>query len=97
MVISKLLIALIFINKIMQKLRIHIALKKGVLDTQGKAIESAINKNLGYNQISNVRQGKFIDLDIAETDPNAIKQIVEDICNKLLVNGVIENYSYQII
>ena len=55
------------------KIRILISLKKGVLDTQGKAIESSLNKNLGFNQISQVRQGKVVELEIAENDPAKIK------------------------
>jgi phosphoribosylformylglycinamidine synthase len=79
------------------QIRINIALKKAVLDTQGKAIETSLNKNLGYSQISNVRQGKFIDIEINETDQEKIKTIVDDICDKLLVNKIIEDYSYQIL
>ena len=59
------------------KIRIIITLKKGVLDTQGKAIESSLNKNLGFPQISQVRQGKVVELEIAETDPVKIKAIVD--------------------
>jgi len=81
----------------MTKIRINIALKKGVLDTQGKAIKNVLNKNLGYSQISNVRQGKFVELELPETDEQQIKQIVQEICDKLLVNTVIETYTYQII
>ena len=81
----------------MTKIRINIALKKGVLDTQGKAIENVLNKNLGYSQISNVRQGKFVELELPQTDEQQIKQIVQEICDKLLVNTVIETYTYQII
>lgn len=79
------------------KIRINIFLKKGVLDTQGKAIENSINKNLGYEQIANVRQGKSIELEIFEKDEKKIDTIVDEICDKLLVNQVIENYSYEII
>ena len=79
------------------KIRILISLKKGVLDTQGKAIESALIKNLGFPQISQVRQGKVVELDIAETDPAKIKAIVDEICDKLLVNKIIENYTYEAI
>jgi phosphoribosylformylglycinamidine synthase len=81
----------------MTKIRIIIALKKGVLDTQGKAIENALNKNLGYSQLNNVRQGKFVDLELPQTNPEQIAKIVEEICAKLLVNTVIETYTYQII
>lgn len=79
------------------QIRINIALKKAVLDTQGKAIEGSLNKNLGYSQISNVRQGKFVDIEINENDQDKIKNIVDDICDKLLVNKIIEDYSYQIL
>jgi len=79
------------------QIRINIALKKAVLDTQGKAIENSLNKNLGYPQISNVRQGKFVDIEIDESDHEKIKNIVDDICDKLLVNKIIEDYSYQIL
>ncbi len=79
------------------KIRIIITLKKGVLDTQGKAIETSLQKNLGFAQISQVRQGKVVELDIAETDPAKIKTIVDEICDKLLVNKVIEDYKYETI
>ena len=79
------------------QIRINIALKKAVLDIQGKAIEASLNKNLGYSQISNVRQGKFVDIEINETDHEKIQIIVDDICDKLLVNKIIEDYSYQIL
>ena len=79
------------------KIRILISLKKGVLDTQGKAIENSLNKNLGFGQISQVRQGKFVELEISENDSTKINQIIDEICDKLLVNKIIENYTYEII
>jgi len=79
------------------KIRINITLKKGVLDTQGKAIEAALNKNLGFEQISAVRQGKLVELEIAETDMGKVGKIVDEICDKLLVNKIIENYSFEAI
>lgn len=79
------------------KVRINITLKKGVLDTQGKAIENSLVKNLGFNQISAVRQGKLVELEINESDKNKVTQIVDDICNKLLVNKVIEDYSFELL
>jgi len=79
------------------KFRINVTLKKGVLDTQGKAIENALTRNLGFEQISNVRQGKLIELEIAESDENKAKKIVDDICDKLLVNKVIEDYNYEVL
>ncbi len=79
------------------KIRILVSLKKAVLDTQGKAIEASLQKNLGFPQISNVRQGKVIELEIAETNPDKIKAIVDEICDKLLVNKIIEDYSYEVL
>ncbi len=79
------------------KVRINIMLKNGVLDTQGKAIENSLVKNLGFNQVSDVRQGKIIELKISENDKNNIDKIVDDICDKLLVNQVIENYSFEVL
>jgi phosphoribosylformylglycinamidine synthase len=79
------------------KIRILITLKKGVLDTQGKAIENSLVKNLGFSQISQVRQGKLVEVDIEEIDSAKIKIIVDEICDKLLVNKVIEDYSYEVI
>lgn len=79
------------------KVRILVTLKKGVLDTQGKAIENSLVKDLGFSQISQVRQGRLIELDIAETNPESIKEIVDALCDKVLVNKVIENYTYEII
>ena len=79
------------------KIRILISLKKGVLDTQGKAIEASLQKNLGFPQISQVRQGKVVELEIAETDPAKIKEIIDEICDKLLVNKIIEDYSYEVL
>ncbi|MFT6076883.1 MAG: phosphoribosylformylglycinamidine synthase [Myxococcota bacterium] len=79
------------------KIRINITLKKGVLDTQGKAIESSLNKNLGFEQISKVRQGKQLEMQIDETDMDKVTQIVDEICDRLLVNKIIENHSFEVI
>ncbi len=79
------------------RVRIYITLKKGVLDTQGKAIEGSLVKNLGFNQISGIRQGKLVELDIAETDQNKLEKIIDEICDKLLVNKIMENYSFEVI
>ena len=79
------------------KIRILITLKKGVLDTQGKAIENSLVKNLGFPQISQVRQGKLVEVEIAETDSDKIQNIVDEICDKLLVNKVIEDYNFEVV
>ena len=79
------------------KIRIIISLKTGVLDIQGKAIESALTKNLGFAEISQVRQGKVVELEIAEKNPEKVKKIVDEICDKMLVNKVIEKYEFEVI
>ena len=73
------------------KVRIHISLKNGVLDPQGKAIENSLT-NLGFDKVKNVRQGKFIELDINEDDPLQAHKQSTDMWEKLLANTVIENY-----
>ncbi len=77
------------------KAKVHVTLKNGVLDPQGKAIEHALS-TLGFNGVDEVRQGKYIELDLAETDPTKAKAAVEDMCKQLLANTVIENYSIEL-
>jgi len=77
------------------KARVHITLKNGVLDPQGKAIQHALSA-LGFNGVDDVRQGKYIELDLAERDPDKARASVEDMCRKLLSNTVIENYAIEI-
>jgi phosphoribosylformylglycinamidine synthase PurS subunit len=79
------------------KVRIYITLKKAVLDTQGKAIENSLVKNLGFSQISAVRQGKLVEMDINENDIQKITEIVDQLCDKVLVNKVIESYTFEVI
>jgi phosphoribosylformylglycinamidine synthase PurS subunit len=73
------------------KARVHVTLKNGVLDPQGKAIRHALG-SLGFSGVGEVRQGKFIELEIAETDAAKAKAQVKDMCEKLLANTVIEDY-----
>ena len=77
------------------KARIKITLKAGVLDPQGKAIEHAL-AGLGFSGVNEVRQGKYIEVDLAETDPQKAREQVERICKELLANTVIENYAYEL-
>jgi phosphoribosylformylglycinamidine synthase len=77
------------------KAKVHVTLKNGVLDPQGKAIGNALSA-LGFDGVDNVRQGKFIELDLDETDPAAAEARVKDMCEKLLANTVIENYRIDI-
>ena len=74
------------------KAKIHVTLKSGVLDPQGKAVEQALG-SLGFTGISGVRQGKYIEVDLEETDRAKAQANVEKMCEKLLANTVIENYS----
>jgi len=73
------------------KAKVHVTLKTGVLDPQGKAIGHAL-ESLGFEGVGEVRQGKFIELDIDETDPARAREQVGAMCEKLLANTVIENY-----
>jgi phosphoribosylformylglycinamidine synthase len=82
------------VGKIM-KAHIHITLKKGVLDPQGKAIENAL-KTLGFDQVKNVRQGKFIEIELDEKDPEMAEKQVSKMSEQLLANTVIENYQIDI-
>ncbi len=77
------------------KARVHIRLKDGVLDPQGKAIGNAL-KGLGFAGVGEVRQGKLIELDLADTDPVAARARVDDMCRQLLANPVIETYAIEI-
>ena len=78
------------------KARIHVTLKHGVLDPQGKAIGNAL-KDLGFSNVGDVRQGKFIELDLDEIDESKAKAAVEAMCEKLLANTVIENYAIDLV
>ena len=68
-----------------------ITLKKDVLDPQGKVIQQALD-GMGFNDVNEVRQGKYFEIDTKEDDPNIAKNKVEEMCKKLLANLVIENY-----
>jgi phosphoribosylformylglycinamidine synthase PurS subunit len=77
------------------KARITVTLKTGVLDPQGKAIESAL-KSLGIDGIEGVRQGKVFDLEVAGSDATAARATLQTACEKLLANTVVENYAIEI-
>ncbi len=77
------------------KTRVRVSLKPGVLDPQGKAIQHALGE-LGFGGIQQVRQGKIIELDLAETDPAAARGSLEAMCEKLLANTVIEDYAIEL-
>jgi len=73
------------------KVQVIITLKKNVLDPQGKIIQQTLG-GMGFNNISEVRQGKFFEIEIDEKDQKKAKEKVEDLSKKLLTNLVIENY-----
>lgn len=77
------------------KAKVHITLKTGVLDPQGKAVARALG-SLGFDGIDGVRQGKYIEIDLAENDPARAREAVAAMCAKLLANTVIENYAIEI-
>ena len=77
------------------KARIKITLKSGVLDPQGKAIQNALGA-LGFEGVNDVRQGKYIEVDLAEANESKAREQVERICKELLANTVIENYAYEL-
>jgi phosphoribosylformylglycinamidine synthase len=73
------------------KISVIITLKKDVLDPQGKVIHQTLD-GMGFNDISEVRQGKYFEINTKESDPKKARDKVEEMCKKLLANLVIENY-----
>ena len=73
------------------KISTIVTLKKDVLDPQGKVVSQTL-KNMGYENVVNVRQGKYFEIELNETDKEKAKQIAEEISKKLLTNIVIEDY-----
>ncbi|PCJ58221.1 MAG: phosphoribosylformylglycinamidine synthase [Rhodospirillaceae bacterium] len=78
------------------KAGVHVTLKPGVLDPQGKAIANAL-ESLGFSGVNAIRQGKYIEIDLDETDPGRALKKVEEMCTKLLANLVIENYEIELL
>jgi len=77
------------------KAKIHITLKSGILDPQGKAIEHAL-ETLGFTSASNVRMGKYVELDLKETTKDRADAEVKAMCEKLLANTIIEEYRFEL-
>ncbi|MDX1821597.1 MAG: phosphoribosylformylglycinamidine synthase subunit PurS [Paracoccaceae bacterium] len=77
------------------KARVHVMLKNGVLDPQGEAVRHALS-TLGFAGVNGVRQGKVIELDLDQTDPEAARAEVARMCETLLANTVIESYTVEI-
>lgn len=78
------------------KARVIIMLKDGVLDPQGEAIKQALT-SLEYNKVNSVRQGKVIDLELNESSEEAAIDSIQEMCEKLLANTVIENYEIKLL
>jgi phosphoribosylformylglycinamidine synthase subunit PurS len=78
------------------KARVTVMLKTGVLDPQGEAVRHALG-SLGFQGVTGVRQGKLIELDLAETDPAQAEASVKAMCDKLLANTVIESYRVELL
>ena len=77
------------------KAKVHVTLKNGVLDPQGKAIEHALS-GLGFDGVGQVRQGKVFDIELTGTDKAKAEADLKAMCDKLLANTVIENYAVEI-
>lgn len=77
------------------KAKVHVTLKNGVLDPQGKAIETALD-HLGFGGVGAVRVGKYIEVDLTTGDKASAKKAVEDMCEKLLANTVIEKFAVEV-
>ena len=73
------------------KIKVIVTLKNGVLDPQGKAIQQTLN-GMSFSNVSEVRQGKYFEIDVKENDDNKAKKQVDDMCKKLLAYLVIEDY-----
>jgi phosphoribosylformylglycinamidine synthase subunit PurS len=78
------------------KARVTVTLKNGVLDPQGKAIQNALG-SLGFSGIEDVRQGKYIEVDLADPDEASARATVDRMCKDLLANMVIENYAFELV
>ena len=73
------------------KISITVTLKRDVLDPQGKVVRETL-KNMGHDNIKNVRQGKYFEIDLEEKDKKKAEKIISEMCEKLLANTVIEDY-----
>jgi len=74
------------------KISVTVTLKKDVLDPQGKVVKQTL-KNMGYECIENVRQGKYFEIELNENNKNEAEKVAKEICEKLLTNTVIEDYT----
>ena len=77
------------------KARIYVTLKNGVLDPQGKAVEHSLH-DLGFDEVADVRQGKYLEVELSTKDKSKAEQDLDEMCKKLLANTVIENYRIEL-
>ena len=90
----KLILAKLFqlnLKKNKLKFSVTVTLKRDVLDPQGKVVQNTLT-NLGFDNLRNIRQGKFFEVEVEETDQNNAEEKVKEMCEKLLVNLIIEDY-----
>ncbi len=73
------------------KFSVTVNLKKNVLDPQGKVVENTL-QNMGMNTLKSLRQGKYFEVEISENDEKKARILIDEMCKKLLVNLIIENY-----
>lgn len=79
----------------MAKARVHVTLKRGVLDPQGKAVQNALAR-LGFTGVDSVRQGKYLEIELAEREPEAARAAAAEMCRQLLANTVIEDFTIDV-
>ena len=80
----------------MYKAVVYVTLRESVLDPQGNAVKGALN-TLGFDEVSNVRIGKYMELELGTTDRARAEERVRDMCEKLLANTVVEDYRFEIV
>ncbi|MEK4701350.1 phosphoribosylformylglycinamidine synthase subunit PurS [Solibacillus sp. FSL R7-0668] len=78
----------------MKKVKIYVTLKESILDPQGSAVQGSLQK-IGYSEVTDIRIGKYLEVEIADTDRD-VDTIVKEMCEKVLTNTVIEKYRYEI-
>lgn len=78
----------------MYKVKVYVTLKESVIDPQGSAVERSL-QSLDYKEVSNVRIGKYVEMFVEKSDRN-VEEVVKEVCDKLLVNPVVEEYRYEI-
>ncbi|MEE8125909.1 MAG: phosphoribosylformylglycinamidine synthase subunit PurS [Nitrospirales bacterium] len=78
------------------KAKIFVTLKDGILDPQGRAVQQSLQA-LGFKGVNDVRIGKFLELDLKDTDTQAAEEVIKAMCQKLLANTVIEDFRYEIV